>query len=196
MRKESSVPFVLGGVLVALVLILLGSRLGGVVSPNPVLLKQFEAQAFDPNAPTPAPFQLPQVSLPSLPADVRQGVSDMYNRYTGGDAVPGLTPVATGARLRMEIAQVQRQGEEVRVTGSVSNVSSEPVTVPAEAFAFQDSAGTRYSVQGSGRATLEAGQSTSFDLSVPIPPARGLTLILDLPPDPPLEQVLVAEPKS
>jgi hypothetical protein len=31
---------------------------------------------------------------------------------------------------------------------------------------------------------------------VPLPDGRGLTLVLTIPPDPPLEQVLVVEAKS
>ena len=61
---------------------------------------------------------------------------------------------------------------------------------------FRDSAGVGYSTGGSAAVTLAAGQTTTLDLGVPLPDGRGLTLILTIPPDPPLEQVLVVEAKT
>jgi hypothetical protein len=50
-----------------------------------------------------------------------------------------------------------------------------------------------YATTGSAPTTLAPGQSTPFELGVPLPAERGLALILTLPPDPPLEQTLVVE---
>jgi hypothetical protein len=68
--------------------------------------------------------------------------------------------------------------------------------VPPSAFSFRDSAGISYATAGSGGTTLQPGQSTPFDLGVPLPGERGLSLIVSLPPDPPLQQVLVVETKG
>jgi hypothetical protein len=70
-----------------------------------------------------------------------------------------------------------------------------PLTIPPGAFSFRDSAGVSYSTGGTAGVTLASGQSTTLDLGVPLPDGRGLTLILTIPPDPPLEQVLVVEAK-
>jgi len=87
-------------------------------------------------------------------------------------------------------------GDHVQIKGSVVNLSAAALTIPSGAFAFRDSAGVSYSTGGSAEVTLEAGQSTTLDLGVPLPDGRGLTLILTIPPDPPLEQVLVVEAKT
>ncbi|HJZ50100.1 MAG TPA: hypothetical protein VKE41_23165, partial [Roseiflexaceae bacterium] len=62
--------------------------------------------------------------------------------------------------------------------------------------AFRDSAGVTYSTSGSAAVTLAPGQSTTLDLGVPLPDGRGLTLVLTIPPDAALEQVLVVEAKT
>jgi len=63
--------------------------------------------------------------------------------------------------------------------------------VPAAALLFRDGTGQVYG-GGAGSATLAPGQSAAIDMTVPIPEGSGLTLILSLPPDPPLEMVLLA----
>jgi hypothetical protein len=110
--------------------------------------------------------------------------------------VPALTPVASGARARVEIAEVRRSGDHIQIRGSVVNASDAPLSIPPGAFSFRDSGGVSYSTSGSGGVTLAPGQSTTLDLGVPLPTERGLTLILTIPPDPPLEQVLVVEARS
>ncbi|MFN8505282.1 hypothetical protein [Kouleothrix sp.] len=185
----------LGGVLLALLLIVISSRAGG--GPNNAALQQrFAPRPTDPNAPTAQPFELPQVHLPSLPPAVQQQLTGLRDRLLGGQAVPALTPVASGPRARIEVRQVQRAGDHTQISGTITNITSAPLTIPPGAFAFRDSAGITYATTGSGGATLDPNQSTSFDLGVPAPIGRGLTLIVTLPPDPPLQQVLVVETKS
>jgi hypothetical protein len=182
----------LGGILLALVLILISVR-GGAGLGNPRLIQQFTPRPTDPSAPTAQPFELPKIHLPSLPPDLRTTITDLRDRFAGGQAVPALTPEATGVRARVAVDRVRRAGDMVQVHGTVSNVADGPLEIPSGAFSFRDSAGVAYATSGTGGTTLAPGQSTPFDLSVPLPADRGLTLILTLPPDPPLEQVLAVE---
>ncbi|HWQ13770.1 MAG TPA: hypothetical protein VNL77_13285 [Roseiflexaceae bacterium] len=188
-ESRSALPVVLGGLLLALALIWIGS--GGRTGRNPALEQQFAPRTPAPGEPTPAPFQLPQVRLPELPPEVQQAVAGVQERLSAGQAAPALTPVASSARARVEVAEVRREGERLRVRGTVANSADAPLTVPPDAFSFRDSAGISYATSGSGAAVLGPGQSTTFDLTVPLPEGRGLTLILTLPPDPPLEQTLL-----
>ncbi|HET9223530.1 MAG TPA: hypothetical protein VFO07_13545 [Roseiflexaceae bacterium] len=183
-------PAWIGGILLALVLIAISTRGGGVNSA--ALMRRF---APDPNAPTAAPLQLPKIDLSQLPEGVRQTVASLRDRYAGGEAVPALTPVASGLRLRVEVGEVKRSGEQVQIRGTVSNIGDAALELPIDAFVFRDSAGVTYAASGRGT-TLQPGQSTTLDLTVPLPQGRGLTLVVTVPPDPPIEQILVVETQS
>jgi hypothetical protein len=187
--NRPTLPVWIGGILLALVLILISTRGGGVNSA--VLMRHF---APDPNAPKAQPFQLPQVSLPHLPEGMQRTLTGLRDKFAGGQAIPALTPVASGPRLRVEVREVRRVGDQVKVSGAVTNIGSAPLEIGVRAFAFRDSAGVTYAASGPGT-TLQPGQSTALDLAVPLPAGRGLTLLVALPPDPPLEQVLVVETK-
>ena len=182
-----NLPAWIGGILLALALIAISTRGGGVNSA--VLIRRF---APDPNAPTSAPLQLPKIDLGRLPEGVRQTVASLRDRFAGGEAVPALTPVADGLRLRVEVREVKRSGEQVQVSGAVSNIGAGALELPIDAFVFRDSAGVTYAASGRGT-TLQPGQSTTLDLTVPLPEGRGLTLVVTVPPDPPIEQILVVE---
>ena len=93
-----TLPVWIGGILLALVLILISTRGGGVNSA--VLIRRF---APDPNAPKAQPFQLPQVSLPHLPEGMQRTLTGLRDKFAGGQAIPALTPVASGPRLRVEV---------------------------------------------------------------------------------------------
>ncbi len=186
--NRNSFPIWIGGVVLALALILLSTRGAGI--NNPALVQRFTPKPTDPGAPTAPAFQLPQVHLPSLPPGMQQTFTKLRDRFAGGQAVPALTPEASGTRARVKVDEVRRAGDRVHVRGTVTNIADQPLEIPPGAFSFRDSAGVDYTTSGGG-ATLQPGQSTSFDLGVPLPPDHGLTLILTLPPDPPLEQVLV-----
>ena len=190
-QHRNSVPFWLIGVIVALILIFVGQRLGG--GANPVLVDTFRPDPTDTSAPAPPGFELPQVSLPQLPAEAQQAIEDLRDRFASGEAVPALTPEATGVRARIEVQEIKRQGDSVQVRGSVSNIADQPLQVPASAFSFRDSAGVAYTLGGSGITTVQPGQLAPFDLSVPLPEGRGMTLIVELPPDPPIQQTLIVE---
>jgi hypothetical protein len=194
-NTRNKLPMWLGGIVLALVLIVLSNQSSGGLS-NPTLVQRFVPRPTDPSVPTAAPFQLPQVSLPSLPPTIQDTLTNLRDRLASGEGVPALTPVASGPRAKVEITEVRRSGDHVQIQGSVTNASGEPLNIPPGAFSFRDSAGVSYSTSGSAGVTLAPGQSTSLDLGVPLPDGRGLTLILIIPPDPPLEQVLVVETKS
>lgn len=191
-ESRNTVPMWVGGVLLALALIVISNRAGGGVN-NPALLQRFAPRPTDPNAPTAQPFELPQVSLPSLPPSVRGVVTSLRDRLAGGEAMPALTPQVSGPRVRVEVSTIKHTSEHVQVNGKITNITGAELAIPPGAFAFRDSRGVTYATVGSGGTTLQPNQSTSFDLGVPVPAGLGLTLILNLPPDQPLEQVLVVE---
>jgi hypothetical protein len=193
--RDKKIPMWIGGILLALVLILLSSRGSGGLT-NPVLIGRFVPRPADPSAPTAESFQLPQVHLPSLPQAAQQALKNARDRLARGESIPALTPTTSGATATVEVGEVRRDGDHVQIKGSVTNISDAPLTIPPGAFAFRDSAGVSYSTSGSAAVTLAAGQSTTLDLGVPLPEGRGLTLVLTIPPDPPLEQVLIVETTS
>jgi hypothetical protein len=193
-NRDKQIPMWVGGILLALVLILLSNRGSGGLT-NPVLIGRFVPRPTDPGAPTPAPFQLPQVHLPSMPPAVQDTLIKLRDRFAGGGPIPALTPIASGPRARVNIGEVRRVGDQVQIKGDVVNLSDSSLTIPSGAFSFRDSAGVSYSTGGSAAVTLASAQTIPLDLGVPLPDGRGLTLILSIPPDPPLEQVLVVEAK-
>src|SRR5262249_54470923 len=194
-NRDNKIPMWVGGILLAVVLILLSNRGSGGLT-NPVLIGRFVPRPTDPSAPTAQPFQLPQVHLPSLPPSVQNSLTKLRDRFASGEAVPALTPVVSGPRVKVDVGEVRRAGDHVQIKGSVTNISDAPLTIPSGAFAFRDSAGVTYSTSGSAAVTLAPGQSTPLDLGVPLPDGRGLTLVLSIPPDAALEQVLVVEAKT
>ena len=193
--RDKKFPIWLGGILLALVLILVSNRGTGGLT-NPVLIARFVPRPTEAGAPTVPAFQLPQVHLPSLPPAVQDSLTKLRDRFAGGEGIPALTPVASGPRVKVNVSEVRRVGDQIQIKGSVVNISDAALTIPPGAFAFRDSGGVNYSTGGSAAVTLAAGQTTTLDLGVPLPHGRGLTLILTIPPDPPLEQVLVVEAKT
>jgi hypothetical protein len=181
-------PVVLAGLLLGLVLIYIGT--GGNTGANPVLIQQFSPRPTLPGEPTAGSLDLPQVDLPALPPDVQRAVTEIGERIAGELPSPALTPVATSARARVEVREVRRSGGRIRVQGAVANTSGQALTIPPGAFSFRDSDGTSYATSGTASVTLQPGETTTFDLTVPLPPDRGLALILTLPPDLPITQDL------
>jgi hypothetical protein len=180
-------PLWIAGVLLALVLIALS---GGLRLGNPALMQQFAAQpppAVDPAA----PVSLPQVNLPDLPPETQRLVVELRDRLAGGAAIPPLTPTAGTPRVQLAVSELRRAGDRIQVRGTLRNATSAPLVIPSGAFSFRDSAGITYTTESIGGATLPANGETSFDLAVPLPADRGLALILNLPPDPSIEIVLV-----
>ena len=185
-RNNSSVPFWLAGVLLALLLIVVSAR-GRITPQNDALRDQFRPRPTEPGAPTAAPL----LDLSQLPAEVRALAGNLRERFQRGASVPALTPVAASARLRVQVAGVVSSASGVRVSGTVTNISGAPLAVPVRAFELRDSAGGVYASGATGTISLAPDATTPLDVTVPLPAGRGLVLRVLLPPDPPLEQVLL-----
>jgi hypothetical protein len=186
LNKNDNIPFWVWGALVALVLIVVSAR-GVPGVDNPALRQRFVTRPADPNAPT----AVPVVDFSQLSAEAQALVQAARERLRQGGSALALTPVAIGQRLRVEVAGVQPSGGGVRVTGTVTNISAAPLDVPVRAFQLRDSTGAVYASNAAGVVTLAPGASTPLDLTVPLPAGRGLHLVVVLPPDPPLDQVLL-----
>ncbi|MFQ3630898.1 hypothetical protein [Roseiflexus sp.] len=177
------------GVLIALALIVIG---GGMNSGfgSPQLSRRFAAQ---PPVPGDLALNLPRIEAPQAPPDLLRILDDVHKRLSGGQAATALTPTVAGPRIEVRVDDLRRTGDQIVVRGSVRNAGDREVTIPPGAFTFRDSRGVRYATGSSGSATLAPGATTDFEFTVPLPTERGLTLIVDLPPDPPLEQTLLLE---
>ncbi|HJZ49355.1 MAG TPA: hypothetical protein VKE41_19395, partial [Roseiflexaceae bacterium] len=101
-NRDNKIPMWVGGILLAVVLILLSNRGSGGLT-NPVLIGRFVPRPTDPSAPTAQPFQLPQVHLPSLPPSVQNSLTKLRDRFASGEAVPALTPVVSGPRVKVDV---------------------------------------------------------------------------------------------
>jgi hypothetical protein len=176
------------GVVLALALIAIGGMNNGFGAPE--LTRRFAAQPPDP---LDLPLDLPRIEAPQAPPDLLRALDDLHKRLSGGQVVTALTPTAAGPRIEVRVSDLRRNGDQMIVRGSVRNPGNREVTIPPGAFTFRDSRGVRYATASSGGATLAPGAATDFEFTVPLPEGRGLTLIVDLPPDPPLEQVLLLE---
>lgn len=188
-QSQRGVPVWVWGALIALLLIGLSTR-GSFNLSNRALSEYFAAQ------PTPAggapAFGLPQLDLGSLPVELQSAATDLRRRLGLGQGGQPIEPLATTPRLRVEVRELAPQENGLVVRGSVTNTSQSDVQVPISAFELRDSAGGSYIAGGGASATLRPGESTPLELSVPLPPGRGLLLVTNLPPDPPVEQRLLA----
>jgi hypothetical protein len=186
-------PIWIWGILLALLLILLSTR-GRFTPEESALQQQFAPQPTVPGA-TPAPA-LPQFDLEGVSPGVAETVQDLWQGLAGGGQMPALTPMAENKRLRVEVNAIQRQGNTVQLRGQITNISSAEVAVPLSAFILRDTRGTSYTAAAGRTVQLAPGESTPLDLTVPLPEDRGLTLMLNLPPDPAVEQILLVNPHT
>lgn len=188
-ERSRGLPVWIWGALVALLLIALSSR-GGFGVANESLRQRFAAQ------PTPSavelPFDVPRLELEALPPQLQEAARELLGSLNRGEAGRPIEPAVESPRLRIEVRELRRVGDEVRIRGQVTNISRREVQVPISAFELRDSAGVSYLAGSGGSSTLRPGQSTSLELSVPLPPGRGLLLRTSLPPDAPVEQRLIA----
>ncbi|WP_129629168.1 hypothetical protein [Candidatus Oscillochloris fontis] len=186
MDSESShnIPIWMWGALVALLLIIVSSR--GRLVGNPALSQQFAMQ------PTPnIALPLPDLQIGNLSPDLQAQAQSLLRQIGLGNSGRPLEPLATTPRLRIEVTELRPEETGLRVIGRVTNISTTVVTVPISAFELRDSTGASYIAGGSGSAALQPGEDTPLELTVPLPPERGLLLITRLPPDPPAEQKLI-----
>jgi hypothetical protein len=186
--RSRSLPIWVWGALVALALIIISSR--GQLVGNPALSQHFAMQ------PTPVGGgQLPDLGIAGLAPGLQEQARSLWRQIGLGSSGAPLEPVATTPRLRVEVRELRPDGSSLKVLGSVTNISAAEVKVPISAFELRDSAGSSYIAGGGASATLRPGESTPLELTVPLPPGRGLLLTTRLPPDPPAEQKLLVVDK-
>lgn len=185
--RQSGIPGLIWGVLGGMLLIVLVSRgcgaqgnLRGVFAPRP-------------GDPSVAVLPLPALSLAALPEGVRNAHATASALLGQEGDTPALTPVAEGSGLRVSVERVDRRAAGVGVKGSIVNTGDTERVVPATALTFQDTQGQVYALS-SGSATIAPGGRAAIDMTVPIAEGSGLTLVVSLPPDPPLTLVLLAKP--
>lgn len=104
-------------------------------------------------------------------------------------------PLASGntARTRvdvLELAPMPDGSPGVLVKGVVTNTSQEEITIPISAFLLRDSTAAEYQPDGSATATLQPQESTTLELTVPVPDGRGLVLIVQYANEAPIELTL------
>jgi hypothetical protein len=187
-EQRTTITMVALGVLIALALIAFGGAGGGFGSPE--LTRRFAARPPDPSDP---PFVLPRIGVPQAPPDLLRALEEVRTRLSEGRTAAALTPTAIGPRAEVHVSGMRRNGDQIIVSGSVRNAGNRDLIIPPGAFVFRDSRGVRYTTGTSSSVMLAPGEMTTFEFTVPLPPDRGLTLIFDLPPDPPLEQTLTLE---
>jgi hypothetical protein len=188
-ERNSSVPTWVWGLLVALILILISSR--GSLAPNNPALQQVFAPQPTPVGQAPS-FTLPQLDLGSLPAELQTLARDVSRQVGLGQSAAPIAPSARSARLLVEVREIRRVEAGIQIIGQVQNISTGEVRVPISAFELRDSMGASYIAGGGASATLAPNEVTPLDLTVPLPAGRGLLLVTNLPPDLPVEQILLA----
>ena len=139
----------------------------------------------------PGEFDLPQLELSNLSPDLQAAAAQLWQQLSAGQNVRPVQPQVASARLSITVTELRRTSDGLVVLGEVRNIGPNEVVVPISAFQLLDSAGESYVADGGGAATLAPGDQTPLELSVPLPPGRGLLLRTNLPPDPVVEQVLL-----
>lgn len=183
-NTRQRIPGWVWGLVVGLGLILLSTR-GRFTVNETALQRQFAAQ------PTVPGITLPWLDMSDLAPDIQRLADEAQQILRRGQRTPVLTPVAQSQRVRVEIRHIRRVAGGVQIQGQVTNIGPTAVTVPIYAFELQDNTGTSYTSADTASVQLGPGESTPLDLTVPLPEGRGLRLTVNLPPDPPLEQVLM-----
>jgi hypothetical protein len=191
--RSRGIPIWLWGAIFAVLLIALSTR--GRFDPTNEALRQVFAAQPPPAGGLPT-LDLPALNLTSLPAELQQSARDLLATLGAGGAGRPVEPRAETARLRVEVRELRPIEGGLQVLGTVTNQSPGDLLVPISAFELRDSTGVSYIAGGGASATLAPGASTPLDLTVPLPAERGLLLITNLPPDPPVEQILIATATS
>jgi hypothetical protein len=188
-ERQRGVPVWAWGALVGILLIAISSRSHLLAPENPALSQHFAAQPTPVGAAT--GFTPPQLDIAGLPAELQATARDVLAAITGGKNTRPVEPAVESQRLRVEVRELQPAEGGLRVVGTVTNIGDAEVQVPISAFELRDSAGGSYVAGGGGSATLRPGDSTPLELTVPLPPGRGLLLVTSLSPDPAVEQRLI-----
>ncbi|PDV97617.1 hypothetical protein [Candidatus Chloroploca asiatica] len=192
-QSPRGMPIWIWGALLGLMLIVIST--GGRLMPgdNAALRQIFAAQppGTGVGAGADGGDWLPSFDLGSLPTELQQGARDLLTRLGAGSSGRPVEPIAITPRLRVEVKELRPVADGIEVLGSITNLSSDDLLVPISAFELHDSTGTTYLAGGGASATLRSGESTSLELTVPLPEGRGLLLITNLPPDPSVQQRLI-----
>lgn len=132
-----------------------------------------------------------EITLPPVPTGIANLARTATARILGGQATAPLSQRGENGALRVAIETIQPEANELRVLGSVTNISSAPVDVSLDAFKFIDETSTVYAITGSPAATIQPGQTAPLDIKLPINNPRQLKLSVEQPGQPPIEIVLL-----
>ena len=92
-----------------------------------------------------------------------------------GVPVDVMTPLADGGVV-VTVTSTTREVVGVKVHGTVENDTAAAVMVPLSAFSFTDSLGVLYTSSDASATELAPGQRTTWDMGLPVPEDRTLTL--------------------
>lgn len=137
-----------------------------------------------------------QIELPPIPTDMVALARTTTARLFSGQAGAPLNTVAQNETLRVEIANIKSEGENLKLSGTITNISRAPVTVSLDAFKFIDASGTVYASSGGPTTTLDPGQQAPLDITLPIANPTALKLEVEQPNQSKIELQLVNTPPT
>lgn len=137
-----------------------------------------------------------QIQLPPIPTNMIALARTTTARLLNGQAGAPLNSVAQNETLRVEIANIQGEGGNLRLSGTITNIGRAPTTVSLDAFKFTDASGTVYASSGGPTTTLEPGQNAPLDLTLPIADRTALKLEVEQPDQSKIELQLVNTPPT
>lgn len=147
-------------------------------------------------AASPPPADAGQIELPPIPTDMVALARTTTARLFSGQSGAPLNTVAQNETLRVEIASIKSEGENLKLSGTITNISRAPVTVSLDAFKFIDASGTVYASSGGPTTTLEPGQQAPLDITLPIANPTALKLEVEQPNQSKIELQLVNTPPT
>jgi hypothetical protein len=147
-------------------------------------------------AASPPALDAGKIELPPIPTDMIALARTTTARLFSGQAGAPLNTVAQNEALRVEISSIKSEGENLRLSGMISNTSTASITVSLDAFKFTDAAGTVYASSGGPTSTLEPGQQAPLDLTLPIANPSALRLQVEQPNQSPIELQLINTPPT
>ncbi|HEY0738231.1 MAG TPA: hypothetical protein VGD69_25160 [Herpetosiphonaceae bacterium] len=137
-----------------------------------------------------------QIEIPPIPTNMVALARTTTARLFSGQAGAPLNTVAENEALRVEIASIKSEGENLKLSGTITNISPAPVTVSLDAFKFIDASGTVYASSGGPTTTLEPGQQAPLDITLPIANPTVLKLEVEQPNQSTIELQLVNTPPT
>lgn len=137
-----------------------------------------------------------QIELPPIPTNMVALARTTTARLFSGQAGAPLNTVAQNETLRVEIASIKSEGENLKLSGTITNISRAPVTVSLDAFKFIDASGTVYASSGGPTTTLEPEQQAPLDITLPIANPTALKLEVEQPNQSKIELQLVNTPPT